>query len=145
MTATNRATVQRLFNDAINKHDLSVLWELCADDCTYHLPLVGELRGEALRQFVASLIAAFPDAQRTVEDLLSDDIHKVVTRWTFTGSHQGHFMGIAPTGKRVAFTGISIHTIHSGKLVEEWQEWDSLGLMQQLGVVPTFKFEATAA
>lgn len=54
-------------------------------------------------------------------------------------------MGITPTGKRVTITGISIHRIASGKIVEEWQEWDSLGLMQQLGVVPTFKFEERAA
>jgi predicted ester cyclase len=54
-------------------------------------------------------------------------------------------MGVAPTGKRVTMTGISIHRIADGKIVEEWQQWDSLGLMQQLGVVPTLKFEVKAA
>jgi steroid delta-isomerase-like uncharacterized protein len=106
--------------------------------------LVGELRGEAVKQFHAYLFAAFPDAQRTVEDQLTDD-QNVVTRWTASATHQGEFMGVAPTGKRVTMTGISIHRIADGKIVEEWQQWDSLGLMQQLGVVPTLKFEVKAA
>jgi len=54
-------------------------------------------------------------------------------------------MGIASTGKRVTFTGISIHRIADGRIIEEWQEWDSLGLMQQLGVIPTFKSQDRAA
>ena len=144
MSASNRAIVQRLFNEGLNKCDLHVLYELCVD-CVYHLPLVGELRGESLMKFFAYLSAAFPDTHRTVEEQLTDDYQTVVTRWTATGTHQGEFMGIAPTGKRVTITGISIHRFAHGKIVEEWQEWDSLGLMQQLGVVPVLqKFKATA-
>ena len=139
MTASNGWIVQRLFQE-VNNHDVAALMELFSD-CIYHSPLVGELRGEALRQFYASIIEAFPDAERVVEDQFTDDCH-VVTRWKTTGTHQGTFMGIAPTGKRVTITGISIHRIAGGKIVEEWQEWDSLGLMQQLGVVPTFKLRA---
>lgn len=138
MSASNRAVVQRLFNEGLNQHDVSVLAELYLD-CVYHMPLVGELTGEALRQFQEHLFAAFPDAQRTVEDQLTDDYQNVITRWTATGTHRGEFMGVAPTGKRITITGISIHRIASGKIVEEWQQWDSLGLMHQLGVVPTFQ------
>ena len=69
----------------------------------------------------------------------------MIVRWTATGIHQGEFMGTAPAGKRFTITGISIHHIADGKIVEEWEQWDSLGLMQQLGVVPTFKFEPKAA
>jgi steroid delta-isomerase-like uncharacterized protein len=96
-------------------------------------------------RFYASLLSAFPDIQRTVEDQFTDESQMVVTRWTATGTHLGYFMGIAPTGKRLTVTGIAIHRIASGQIVEEWQEWDTLGLMQQLGVVPTFKFETRAA
>jgi steroid delta-isomerase-like uncharacterized protein len=138
MTASNRAIVQHLFNKGLNERDASVLADLLSD-CVYHMPLVGELRGEALRQFYAHLFSAFPDAQRTVEDQLTDDFQNVVTRWTASATHQGEFMGIAPTGKRITVTGISIHRIADGKIIEEWQQWDTLGLMQQLGVVPTFK------
>jgi steroid delta-isomerase-like uncharacterized protein len=143
MSASNRAVVKHFFNKGLNERNVSVLAELLSD-CVYHMPLVGELRGEAVKQFHAHLLAAFPDAQRTVEDQLTDD-QNVVTRWTASGTHQGEFMGVAPTGKRVTITGISIHRIAHGKIVEEWQQWDSLGLMQQLGVVPTLKFEVKAA
>ena len=143
MSASNRAIVQCVFIDGLNNHDLSVMRELCSN-AVCHYPLVGELRGEALRQFYASLLSSFPDIQRTVEEQVCDDVH-VVTRWTMTGTHLGYFMGIAPTGKRLTVTGIAIHRINGGQIVEEWQEWDSLGLMQQLGVVPTFKFETRAA
>lgn len=145
MSATNRALIRHAFDDGLNKCNMSVMMELYSD-CIYHSPFGGELRGAALRQFFDSVFAAFPDAERRVEDQMTDDLNHVVTRWTATATHQGEFMGIAPTGKRVTITGINIVRIESGKIVEEWQQWDSLGLMQQLGVVPTFKLgKATAA
>lgn len=143
MSASNRAIVQSLFIEGLNNHDPSATMELYSN-AICHFPFAGELRGEALRQFITNLWNAFPDMQRTVADQICDDVH-VVTRWTMTGTHLGEFMGIAPTGKRSTITGIAIHRIADGRIVEEWQEWDSLGLMQQLGVVPTFKFEAKAA
>jgi len=142
MSASNRAMVQHLFNE-LDNHDVASVMELYSD-CLYHSPLAGDLKDEPLKEFFASIIAAFPDAKRTVEDQFTDDIH-VVTRWKITATHQGDFLGIAPTGKRVTVTGISIHCISGGKIVEEWQQWDSLDLMQQLGVVPTIKFEPKAA
>ena len=143
MSAANRALIRRLFDDGINKRDLSILTEFYSD-CVYYSPLTGELRGDALRRFFASAVAAFPDAQRTIDDQLADD-YRVVTRWTYTGTHQGQFMGIAPTGKRITITGISIHSINNGKIFEEWEEWDTLGMMQQLGAIPAIKFQDTAA
>ena len=66
MSASNRAVVQRWFDDGLNNHDFSVIMELCSD-CIFHMPLVGDLRGEALGQFFATLLNAFPDLQRTVQ------------------------------------------------------------------------------
>jgi steroid delta-isomerase-like uncharacterized protein len=143
MSASNRAIVQRVFIDGLNNHDLSVMMELVSS-AVCHFPLVGELRGEALRQFFVSVQSAFPDIQRTIEEQVCDDVH-VVSRWTMTPTHLGYFMGIAPTGKRLTVTGIAIHRIADGQIVEEWEEWDNLGLMQQLGVVPTFTFERSVA
>src|SRR5215472_12544534 len=94
MTASNRAIVDRSFHDGLNKRDLSVLKELYSD-CTYHLPLVGELRGEALTQFFAIVLTAFPDAKRTVDDQFTDDVNNVVTRWTATATHRAQFIGVA--------------------------------------------------
>jgi steroid delta-isomerase-like uncharacterized protein len=144
MTASNRALVDRALHDGLNKRDLSVLNELYAN-CTYYLPLIGELRGEALTQFFEIVLTAFPDAKRTVDGQYSDGVNIVVTRWTTTATHRGPFMGVAPTGKRITITGITIDRIVSGEIVEEWQQWDSLGMLQQLGVVPLFKFQARAA
>ena len=66
--------------------------------------------------------------------LLSDGDH-VVARWTSTGTHLGDLQGIAPTGRRITSTGITIARFVNGKIAEEWANWDTLGLMRQLGVV----------
>ena len=138
----NTAILLRAF-ECWNKRDFSAIEELFPD-CIYHSPATGELRGEAYRKFFASLLNAFPDGRLTVNDQVAED-DKVVARWSFTGTHKGQLMGIAPTGKQVAMTGISITRIINGKIVEAWEEWDSLGMMQQLGLVPAVKFEAKAA
>jgi steroid delta-isomerase-like uncharacterized protein len=144
MSASNKAMVQHLFDDGLNDHDIPLMMELLSH-CTFHMPLVGELKNEALREFFSSLLAAFPDIHRTMTEIVTDDIHVVVTRWIVTGTHLGPFMGVAPTGNRINVSGISMYRINSGEIVDEWLEWDSLGLMQQLGVVPSFQHEVTAA
>jgi len=63
--------------------------------------------------------------------------HKVVKRWTVTCKHTGELMGVPPTGKEIRFTGINIFRIVDGKIEEQWVESDALGLMQQLGIVPS--------
>jgi steroid delta-isomerase-like uncharacterized protein len=143
MSAVNKAVIRRVLEEGMNKRNLSVIDELYAD-CVYHSPAVGELRGEAYRQFVKSVIDAFPDARMTVKDQLAEG-DKVLTRWSLTATHRGEFMGIAPTGKQVSITGMCIDNIVNGKIVEEWEEWDSLGMMQQLGIVAKAKVEAPVA
>ncbi len=71
----------------------------------------------------------------TIEDLIADG-ETVVARWSCRGTHKGEFNGIAPTGKQVNMTGISIVRFTNGKMTEGYVNWDALGLMQQLGVVP---------
>jgi steroid delta-isomerase-like uncharacterized protein len=78
--------------------------------------------------------AAFPDINVTVEDVIAEG-DKAVTRWTIRGTHRGELMGIAPTDKPIELKGITIHRIEGGKIVEEWERYDNLGMMQQLGVV----------
>ena len=79
---------------------------------------------------------AFPDLTVTVEDLVAEG-NKVAARWIWGGTHRGDMMGIPPTNKQVAATGTSIHRVAEGKIVESWFNFDALGMMQQLGVVPT--------
>jgi steroid delta-isomerase-like uncharacterized protein len=79
---------------------------------------------------------AFPDLNVTVEDEIAEG-EMVVTRWTIRGTHQGDLEGIAPPGQQIELEGITIHRIEGGKIVEEWERYDNLGMMQQLGAVPS--------
>ena len=92
---------------------------------------------EDLKQFFVMLRSGFPDFQATMEDLLAEG-DKVALRFTFRGTHQGEFLGIAPTGKQVTMVGIDIFRIADGRIVELWgQEEDVLGMMQQIGAIPS--------
>ena len=91
---------------------------------------------QGLAQFVSMMRSALPDLRITIEDDMSEG-DRVVTRWIAQGTHQGELMGAAPTGNQVIATGITIHRIEEDKIVEEWSNLDALGLMQQIGAVPT--------
>ncbi len=112
--------------------------ELFASDYVLHDPGVpeGELRGpEAFKdQWVSMFRTAFPDLQITIEDQIAEG-DKVASRYTSRGTHQGELMGIPATGKRVEVTGTIISRFAEGKIVEEWNNFDVMGMMQQLGVV----------
>ena len=134
MSEVNKAVIRRMMEEGVNKHNLSVIGELYPN-CVYRSPAFGELKGEAFLQWFRSILAAFPDAHITVLDQFGED-DKVVTRYRFTATHRGTFMDIGATGKQIDFTGMLIDRIINGKIVEEWEEWDTLGMMRQLGVVP---------
>ncbi|HXY06972.1 MAG TPA: ester cyclase [Terriglobales bacterium] len=134
MSEANKAVIRRLFDDCLNRHDPSVYPELYSE-VVYRAPALGELRGEEHLQFLKSLFAAFPDAHWNLEDQIAEG-DKVVSRWSFAGTHHGTFLGIAPTEAQLVGGGICIDRIVEGKIVEEWEQWDTLGMMQQLGMVP---------
>ncbi len=112
------------------------LAEVYADDCILHEPDEDIVGIEDLAQYVSMMRSAFPDLRITLEDDMAEG-DKAVTRWIGQGTHQGELMGIAPTGNQVTITGITIHRIEDTKIVEEWSNWDALGLMQQIGAVPS--------
>jgi SnoaL-like polyketide cyclase len=80
-------------------------------------------------------VDAFTGARITVDDQLAEG-DKVATRWTGRGTHTGDFAGIAPTGKEVTVTGLTISRLEGGMIVEDWITWDTLGMLVQLGAVP---------
>ena len=90
---------------------------------------------EGIKIVTAMFRGAFPDSYFTVEDMIAEG-DKVATRKTFHGTHEGEFMGIPPSGRSVSMGLIDIVRIAEGRVVEHWSEGDSLGLMQQLGVIP---------
>lgn len=137
MSTANKAILRRFYDELFCRGDLDVADELVASDYVNHNPVPGEMPGrKGLRAFVAYLRSSFPDLHITIEDLISAE-HKVVTRMSITGTQQGEFAGIPATGKTVRVGGISIHRLQDGQIQEGWLKWDALGMMQQLGVIPT--------
>lgn len=90
---------------------------------------------EGVKRVFGAFRAAFPDGRTTIEDVVAEG-DTIVSRWTFRGTHENEFAGVAPTGKEVKLRGINIDRIAGGKFVERWYQMDRLGLMQQLGVIP---------
>ena len=132
----NKALVHRYIEEVVNGRNLDLLDEIFAPDFVQYGADPNQVSGvEDLKQFFAMLRSGFPDFQGTKEDLFAEG-DKVVLRFTFCGTHQGEFMGIAPTGKQVTMPGIDIFRIANGKIVELWGQEDMLGMMQQLGAIP---------
>ncbi len=147
MSDQNKNAVRRLFEEVWNKGYVPVADELFAPAYTHHdssTPDVG--RGpESEKKRVSLYRNAFPDLRLTIEDLIAEG-ETVMARWSCRGTHRGDLNGIAPTGKQFTISGVSIARFASGKMVEGWVNWDALGLMQQLGVVPELaKAKAVAA
>jgi predicted ester cyclase len=131
-----KAFVKRHDEDVINRKDLSVLERDISPQYVDHASLPGFSPGLAGAEAMLSMLhTAFPDLQATIEDAIAEG-DKVVVRKSWTGTHEGEFMGAAPTGKRVKFEGIVIWRIEDGLLAERWATIDRFALMQQLGVIP---------
>jgi steroid delta-isomerase-like uncharacterized protein len=136
-TEANRALIRRLFEEVWNKGNVAAAEAVASPNWIAHGNLPGqEMPGlVGVRRFISIYRTAFPDMHVTIEDQVAEG-DKVVTRWTATATHSGPLMGIPPTGRHVTTSGIGIHRIVDGKIVEQWGTDDTLGLMQQLGVVP---------
>jgi predicted ester cyclase len=94
------------------------------------------IRGPAgVKANVEKYLTGFSNARVTVDDQVVEG-NKVATRWTGKGTHDGEIAGVAPTGKEVTITGLTISTVENGKLVEDRTVWDTLGMLVQLGAVP---------
>jgi steroid delta-isomerase-like uncharacterized protein len=119
-----------------NIADLQAAFALVSPDVVFHAMPGLPPTYEGWYQAHTMFLTAFPDIKINIEDEIGEG-DKVVTRWTFQGTHQGELMGMPATGKRVSVSGISTDRIANGKVVEHWAELDMLGLMQQLGVAPT--------
>jgi steroid delta-isomerase-like uncharacterized protein len=134
----NKAVVRRemaeLFNHTGN---LDAVEEVIAPNYVSYEPTSGETRGiEGARQFAATFREAFPDLQNTIEDMVAEG-DKVVVRFRARGTHQGETEAFGtPTGKSMEITGITIKRVSEGKIVEAWTNFDAMGMMQQLGLVP---------
>ena len=129
----------RFIEEVWNKGDMSVADELCAPDIVRTTPpSIGAVTNtvEEMKQGIISWRESFPDAKITVDRGMIARGNRVTVQWTFSGTHQGEFMGVAATGKKVTNSGISILTFAKGKIVDTYAMWDPLNLWRQLGVDP---------
>jgi steroid delta-isomerase-like uncharacterized protein len=136
----NKAIVAQYFNEVLSQGKLNVIDEIIAPDFTLRIPTLHEpFRGpDGMKRFVTGLHAAFPDIKFTVERQIAEK-DKVASRFTSLSTHQGEFQGIFPTGRSIKDQGVDIFRIAHGKIVEVWVNENALGLMQQLGVIPSLK------
>ena len=130
----HKAAIRRVF-EGHRKRNLDAIDELFAEDFVNHSPMIGcapdrkGLKDSFLRSF-----EAFPDIQYTLNDQIAEG-DKVVTHFTMTGTHNGPFLGIQPTGNTFEVSSITITRHEGNKLVERWNVTDALSLLQQLDLV----------
>ena len=133
----NRALIQRFYDEGWNANDLSVYDELVTDDFLDHQALPGLEPGrEGFKMLNVMFRSAFPDVWVNVDQIVAED-DKVACRWTSTGTHEGDLFGIPPTGAKVNVTATVWYRIEDGRLAEGWINRDDVGLMRQLGVIPS--------
>jgi len=134
MSDENKALALRSW-EIVNRRDLDAIQEFYAPDLDWHEPDQDIHGSEEAKRFLATYFRAFPDLTHAVEDVIAE-ADKVVTRYTLSGTHRGETEEFGPpTGKRIELEGITIHLIEDGRIVEEWERYDNLSVLQQLGLV----------
>ncbi|HWB85905.1 MAG TPA: ester cyclase [Bryobacteraceae bacterium] len=133
---TNKAVINRFVQEVINHRNLAAIDELVADDFAEQVPFPGQGPGpEGLQYVVRLFVDAFPDMKWSIEEQIAEG-EKVVSRFTWTGTQRGEFLGLAPSGRKVTVWGIVIDVVRGGKLSASRILMDAAGLMQQLGAGP---------
>jgi steroid delta-isomerase-like uncharacterized protein len=134
MSASTNLAAHARWSDAENRHDLSHLDEFVHPDIEERLSETDVLVGiDVYRESLESVFKAFPDFQTTQDDRFATD-DRVVCRWRSSGTHDGVFNGIAPTGNHIEWIGISVWEFEDGKARRGWVMQDVASLMRQLGV-----------
>lgn len=137
MAAENKVVMSR-FVEFINTGSEKLAEELISSDAVFHVPGRPEpLRGPAGYLAVIGMMrGGFPDIQWTLEEMIAED-DKVAARFTMRGTHQGTFFGVPPTGKTIAVQAMNFYRLSGGQFIEERGQPDLLGLLQQIGAVPS--------
>jgi steroid delta-isomerase-like uncharacterized protein len=137
MSEQYKTLIRNFVEEVWNKGHFDAIETYWAADYVDHNPAVpNQAAGAAgAKQVFMAFKSAFPDLHFTIEDIMVEG-DKIVWRWTSTGTNTGSMLGMPPTGKQATISGIEIYRIASGKIGERWGNFDQLGLMQQLGVIP---------
>jgi steroid delta-isomerase-like uncharacterized protein len=134
--ADNKALAQRWFAEVMNEGNEDALDEIASPNFVDHDPLPGTSADrDGLHDFIKQVRSAFPDLEANIDDMLAEG-DQIAVRSTFRGTHEGDFMGIPATGKKVEVANYDFVRIENGQAVEHWGTIDSAALMEQLGAVP---------
>ena len=134
MTGENKSLAQRWHK--IFEGDFAIAENIIAEDCVYHNGPPDILPGpDGVKEWAIMIRNGFPDIRITTEDFVAEG-DKVAGRFEAQGTHNGEFLGVAATGKTVSYSGINIMRIADGKIVEHWFQYDTMGIMQQIGAIP---------
>jgi len=132
----SKAIVRRFAEEILNEKKLDRADEIMAQDYIDHGAMPGQAAGlQGFKSKGSMWAAAVPDLRVRTEDMFAEG-DRVAVRWTAEGTQSGNLLGIPASGRSFRFKGMSIFRIAAGKIAEQWEEWDKLDLMQQLGVVP---------
>ena len=132
MAIDTKRAIRRMLEEAYGKGDVGVYDELCDPSFRDHDPVAGDCGLARAKENCLMYRAAFPDLKATVLACCAEG-DTAVAHWRMTGTQQQALFGIAPTGKKCTVEGITIGRFRRGKLMENWTQWDALGLMRQLG------------
>lgn len=133
--AENKQAIRRLYAEVVDRADFALADELIAADYRCYFPgSAPPMDREGLKRFITAFHAAFPDGHHALDDLIAEG-DRVVARATARGTHRGEFLGIAPTGKTISLSIISIYRFKDGRIVEERGEGDLFGTLTHLGAI----------
>jgi steroid delta-isomerase-like uncharacterized protein len=134
----NKALTRRVLEEIFTEGNLDLADDLIAPDFVDHDSAMPEdVHGvEGFKEFVRMYRSAFPDIHVEVEDQVAEG-DKVATRWRAGGTHEGEIAGVPATGNWVEITGMEISRISGGKIAEIWDNYDVMGMMQQIGAIPS--------
>jgi steroid delta-isomerase-like uncharacterized protein len=146
MSSSPKEVIRRLYKEFWNERKTEVLDQLLSQSHALSSPHIsGPMVGpSAYKAQLAVFVSGFPDLRFTVEETVCEK-DKIAASWTFTGTHKGEFLGIAPTGKQISVAGITIHEIVDGKILDSQSIWDAISLFQQLDIELPIKVKATTA
>jgi steroid delta-isomerase-like uncharacterized protein len=137
---TNRQLFQRYFDEVANDGNLDLADEIFATDYLHHDPANPDPRPvvgpQGVKGHLVGLRGGFPDLVFEVEDMVAND-DQIIVRWTARGTNTGEYFGMPATGKPIEITGMNTWSVRDGQAIEGWVNRDDMGLLQQLGVIPT--------
>jgi steroid delta-isomerase-like uncharacterized protein len=137
MAAENKAIVERYYAEGLTKGNVTGIGHLIADEMVAHAPGFPAIEGRtAFLNSIQTFREAFTDFHGDIEDIIAEG-DRVLVRWTESGTHVREWAGIAPTGKAMTWTGMSLYRLEQGQIVEMWAQMDTLGLLRQLGALPS--------